>query len=184
MLWNLEGRKVYVTRKGYRMVLLPEHPRAHHGTLFLHRVLVENAIGRVLDYGEIVHHKNEDKADNRLDNLEITTHPEHARHHAMQRPRLGETLVSLTCETCGGDFEREQRNAKKYDHVYCSLGCAARAPRSYARIVDGVIRMVSAAPCGTQGAYRKGCRCAACRASNAARQRSYQEGKRCRSSTP
>ena len=47
-----------------------------------HRWLMEQALGRELDFNEIVHHKNENKLDNDLTNLEILTRSEHAKMHA------------------------------------------------------------------------------------------------------
>lgn len=46
-----------------------------------HRYLMEQHIGRKLSMHEIVHHKNEDKLDNRIENLQIMSAEEHASHH-------------------------------------------------------------------------------------------------------
>lgn len=43
---------------------------------------MEQEVGRKLGSNEIVHHKNEDKLDNGIDNLEILTRSEHAKLHA------------------------------------------------------------------------------------------------------
>lgn len=54
-----------------------------------HRVVVEEALGRKLRSDEIVHHKNENKRDNRPDNLELMSRTEHINEHrpAMQEGR-------------------------------------------------------------------------------------------------
>lgn len=46
-----------------------------------HRFVVESHIGRRLEDGEIVHHKNGNRTDNRIKNLEIMTQADHVRHH-------------------------------------------------------------------------------------------------------
>jgi hypothetical protein len=40
------------------------------GKVRLHRALMEQQLGRKLNTDEVVHHKNGDKLDNRLENLE------------------------------------------------------------------------------------------------------------------
>ena len=59
-----------------------------------HRVVMEREMGRPLLPSEVVHHKNENKADNDPHNLELLTRAEHVReHHAKGR--------SLICADCG-----------------------------------------------------------------------------------
>ena len=46
-----------------------------------HRIVMENHIGRKLLPNEVVHHKNEDKTDNRIENLELMTISDHVSLH-------------------------------------------------------------------------------------------------------
>lgn len=48
----------------------------------LHRHLMECHLGRILDSSELVHHKNEDIWDNRIDNFEIVSRGEHKKKHS------------------------------------------------------------------------------------------------------
>lgn len=52
-----------------------------------HRTVAEQKLGRSLQPGEIVHHRDEDKRNNRPDNLEVMTQAEHARLHLLERRR-------------------------------------------------------------------------------------------------
>lgn len=55
------------------------------GYKLLHRVVVENKLGRKLLENEVVHHKNGNNKDNGPDNLAVTNQSEHAREHYYKR---------------------------------------------------------------------------------------------------
>jgi hypothetical protein len=58
-----------------------------HGWAYEHKLVAEQSIGRRLLSGEVVHHKNGKRDDNRSENLEVTTSAAHMRDHALDRDR-------------------------------------------------------------------------------------------------
>lgn len=81
------GRRV--DKDGYVWVYSPMHPKAHWCAYLEHRLVMEASIGRYLERYEHVHHKNGDRADNRLDNLELLTATDHAKEHKLGTNRRG-----------------------------------------------------------------------------------------------
>ena len=51
----------------------------------VHRILMEEHLGRKLDSAEIVHHINFDKLDNKIENLQIVTRSKHNKIHGFLR---------------------------------------------------------------------------------------------------
>lgn len=73
MLHNWQGGKIL--HEGYWFVLIDGKYQAEH------RVIVEQHLERKLSKSEIVHHKNGNRKDNRLENLELLSISEHIKHH-------------------------------------------------------------------------------------------------------
>lgn len=68
--------------KGYIYVYSPNHPYSNKKHVAEHRLIVENKIGRYLKKEEIIHHINEKRNDNRIENLMIFKNcSEHMKFH-------------------------------------------------------------------------------------------------------
>jgi hypothetical protein len=59
-------------KRGYVLILRPDHHEANrHGYVREHRLVMEEFLGRRLDPGEVVHHKDNNPQNNHPDNLEL-----------------------------------------------------------------------------------------------------------------
>lgn len=95
--WNKGMKGVYTTRKrgtGKKMML---------GKRVYVRV-VEEVLGREISYPEVIHHINEDRSDNRLENLQFFRHQgAHLRiHHFARRHNIPLELLRIPWEAIYG----------------------------------------------------------------------------------
>jgi len=117
---NIRARYV---DKGYWRLIFMDGTEAYE-----HRWLMQRRLGRVLKRSEHVHHKNGNRKDNRLDNLEILTASEHSLQHARPCP-----METVTCATCHAPFSRPARffrfrRARGQAEFYCGRRCLPGSP--------------------------------------------------------
>jgi len=77
---------------------------------------------RILDPYEHVHHIDEDKTNDTIDNLEILLHPNHSKIHS---PDFG--MMNIICAGCGIGFEikvsKYRDRIKRSLNLHCSAEC-------------------------------------------------------------
>lgn len=114
---NLKFLKTLVC--GYKIVYLPKHPNANKtgGWVYYHRLVMENRLKRYLEKDEHVHHKDENKLNNNIDNLELLSSSEHSRLHK------GEKEVKI-CKHCKKEFIYKHSGNL---NIFCSLECSSQS---------------------------------------------------------
>ena len=125
--WKTDKR---ITNNGYLKIYKPEHPLSDRdGRILEHRYLAEKYLAKpedliyfngkyILNPNLDVHHKDKNKLNNDLNNLQILTRNDHMKLHGEFKHR--KFIIINKCKECGKDFiTTKSRNAK-----YCSQECS------------------------------------------------------------
>lgn len=93
-----------LSRYGYKMIYKPEHPNAQKdGYILEHRLVMSEFLGRPLGSDEHIHHKDENKLNNNISNLEIISKSEHSKLH-----RKNTTIIRDDLGRIAGMAKREE----------------------------------------------------------------------------
>jgi hypothetical protein len=127
-MWKIEK----IVRKGdYNYALVKNHPNATKtGYVLEHRIIMENHLGRILNPNELVHHKNGNKLQNVIENLEIMMRGEHERFHGKQH---GRKTAVLKCPGCGKIFEKFHNKTHLVRNKQKVTCCSARCRGIFSR---------------------------------------------------
>lgn len=114
--------------------ILVKAPEEYLGKKYRGRYVYEHHLvwwketGQLVPDGYILHHKNEIKTDNRVENFEFLSSGEHSRMHGIER-HLPPT--KLSCTYCGEGFERDTRKYREHlrrgqTNFFCSKSHAVK----------------------------------------------------------
>jgi len=81
--WGLSRRKKVIIRDGYRYVHAHKKTINRQGYFPEHCLVFEVKTGVKVERGEVIHHINEIRADNRINNLMLLSRSDHTRMHAL-----------------------------------------------------------------------------------------------------
>ena len=128
-----------INRMGdYNFALIPGHPNANANNYVLYHILVmENYLGRFLTKNEVVHHKDENKNNNNISNLELMSARDHVINHNKEKIKL---MIELKCPICGKIFDKRKGNTHlckaKNSSIHatcCSKKCSSKLLSYYNR---------------------------------------------------
>lgn len=110
---------------GYKFIP-SKHSKAINGMYYEHIIIMEKFLNRPLLEWETVHHINEIKNDNRIDNLFLCSRKQHDKAHGMKTVslyKLSPTWIKKSCKVCGIDFYGSPSIIKT--RVKCRSTCKA-----------------------------------------------------------
>ena len=124
--WKEKARISGGKHAGYVGIHAPDHPnKTKKGFMSEHRLVMEKKLGRKLLSSEHTHHKNENRKDNKPENLEIVSYSQHCKKHRKIE------WIQLICVECKKKFRKmakdERRRIKKnMKGPFCGSSCKGK----------------------------------------------------------
>ena len=126
----LNSKKDFILKNGRICITAPKD---YKGKLYdnryvlRYRYVMEQYLGRLLKENEVVHHKDGNKTNDTIENLEIMLRKNHTSVHA----KTGRTFIVLYCSYCKIKFKVEKKkvNYKKnkgQKFFFCSRSCSGK----------------------------------------------------------
>lgn len=116
----------------YELVIAPpEYPgkRYRDRYVYEHQLVWWQSTGQLVPDDCLVHHKNEQKRDNRIDNLELKNRAAHSSEHALERqPTRMTTYICGNCTkevTVTSRLLKQRLRKAKCGLVFCSISCSS-----------------------------------------------------------
>lgn len=159
------------TLKFYKRVKAPPNypgKTYNNGNCLQHHLVWWQNTGELVPKGFVLHHKNEDKFDNRFENLELLSNVAHASQH---RQATAPPPVHLVCSVCSKQFTRvpSQYRAKRASNIDGEL-CCSRSCSVKNQWAKGRAFQIKPLTHGSITAYSNyGCRCDVCKAGHSQR---------------
>lgn len=118
---EFRNRNIFLlSKKGYPGVYWPEHPTSNaSGIAYVHRVVAFEHFGERV-FESHVHHKNGDVWDWCIENLELLTASDHAKHH------FGVEPMERPCGSCGASLQIKSERRKQQKKVFCNQLCVRK----------------------------------------------------------
>lgn len=129
--WTPESWDNGYTSKGRMFVYRPDYPNNKHKNGYVRRAYVVWWLntGSTVPEGFCIHHINQNKSDDRFDNLQLMTLSAHMALHS-----LGPD-VWITCRWCGVVF---RVTVARKDRIFCSNECAGKQKTNDAKLTRKV----------------------------------------------
>lgn len=106
--WGIVKRYHIGGKMGYKKIRIGDR------LIDEHRLIMERHLGRELEVNEIVHHKDGDKSNNDLENLEVMSRSEHSRSHKLGNSMPIEVREKISA-TKTGKVHKNSRKVKQVD---------------------------------------------------------------------
>lgn len=118
---------------GYLQILKPNHPYSNKkGYVYEHRLVMEEYIGRYLDPKEIVHHKDKNRLNNKIENLQLFSSN---GKHLKEELKINVNNICLLCNSNTTTITKEGWSCwYRYKDGYICMKCYKKDYRKKQKI--------------------------------------------------